>query len=202
MNAKIRGQITRRKWQIARRLDRNDNRGCERPMMTAANIHYEIAERTRATAAGGVGAMHLLVQKLGLDTMIDRYLQQPLLPTGKMLAIPLLNMFIALVGALIVIALLARYLPRTNLYRRFALFDSNPPGPSLTGAPRQFATALALTPGMQGTAVTVLRPSGKARFADHLVDVVTEGEFIARETPVTVIQTDGMRVVVKSAAEF
>jgi hypothetical protein len=108
--------------------------------------------------------------------MIDRYPQQPFLPTGKMLAIPLLNMFIALVGALIVIALLARYLPRTNLYRRFALFDSNPPGPSLTGAPRQFATALALTPGMRGTAVTVLRPSGKARFADHLVDVVTEGE--------------------------
>jgi membrane-bound serine protease (ClpP class) len=135
-----------------------------------------------------------------LWTMIDRYPQQPLVPTGKMLAVPLLNMFIALVGALIVIALLARYLPRTNLYRRFALIDSNPPGPSLAGAPRHFATALALAPGMQGTAVTVLRPSGKARFADHVVDVVTEGEFIARETPVTVIQTDGMRVVVKSAA--
>jgi membrane-bound serine protease (ClpP class) len=46
--------------------------------------------------------------------------------------------------------------------------------------------------------VTVLRPSGKARFDDHLVDVVTEGEFIAPETRVTVVQTDGMRVVVKS----
>jgi membrane-bound serine protease (ClpP class) len=54
---------------------------------------------------------------------------------------------------------------------------------------------------MQGTAITVLRPSGKARFADHVVDVVTAGEFIARETPVTVIQSDGMRVVVKSAAQ-
>jgi membrane-bound serine protease (ClpP class) len=54
---------------------------------------------------------------------------------------------------------------------------------------------------MEGTAITVLRPSGKARFADHVVDVVTEGEFIAQETPVTVIQTDGMRVVVKSAAQ-
>jgi membrane-bound serine protease (ClpP class) len=117
-----------------------------------------------------------------------------------MLAVPLLNMFIALVGAVIVIALLARYLPRTSLYRRFALMDSNPSGPSLTGAPRHFATALTLAPGTRGTAVTVLRPSGKARFADNVVDVVTEGEFIAQETPVTVIQTDGMRVVVKSAA--
>jgi membrane-bound serine protease (ClpP class) len=45
-----------------------------------------------------------------------------------------------------------------------------------------------------------LRPSGKARFADNVVDVVTEGEFVAPNIPVTVIQTDGMRVVVKAAA--
>jgi hypothetical protein len=30
-----------------------------------------------------------------------------------------------------------------------------------------------------------------------VVDVITEGEFIASETPVKIIQTDGMRVVVK-----
>jgi len=42
--------------------------------MTASNIHYEIADRTRATANGGVGAMHLLVRKLGLDQAIDRHL--------------------------------------------------------------------------------------------------------------------------------
>src|SRR5436309_5238052 len=35
-------------------------------MMTASNIHYEIADRTRAIAPGGIGAMHLLSQKLGL----------------------------------------------------------------------------------------------------------------------------------------
>ncbi len=42
--------------------------------MTASNIHYEIADRTRATAHGGIGAMHLLVRKLGLDQAIDQYL--------------------------------------------------------------------------------------------------------------------------------
>jgi membrane-bound serine protease (ClpP class) len=110
-------------------------------------------------------------------------------------------MFIALISSVIVIAILARYLPRTSIYRRFALMDSSPPGPSLSGAPRQFATAVSLMPGMQGTAVTVLRPSGKARFADHVVDVVTEGEFIAPQTAVTVIQADGMRIVVERAAQ-
>jgi membrane-bound serine protease (ClpP class) len=163
-------------------------------------VLIEILFFAHGTIVFGVVGVFLMIASL-LWTMIDRYPQQPFLPTGKMLAIPLLNMFIALVGSFIVIALLARYLPRTNFYRRFALIDSNPPGPSLAGTPRQFATALALAPGMQGTAVTVLRPSGKARFADHVVDVVTEGEFIASETPVTVIQTDGMRVVVKSAVQ-
>lgn len=163
-------------------------------------VLIEVIFFAHSTIIFGVLGVFLIIASL-LWTMIDRYPRQPLLPNGKMLAIPLFNMFIALAGALIVIALLARYLPRTSLYRRFALIESNPPGPSLAGAPRHFATALALAPGMLGTAVTVLRPSGKARFADHVVDVVTEGEFIAQETPVTVIQSDGMRVVVKSAAQ-
>src|SRR5881398_482506 len=164
-------------------------------------VLIEILFFAHSTIVFGILGAFLIIASL-LWTMIDRYPQQPFFPTGRQLAIPLLNMFIALVGSFIVIALLARYLPRTSIYRRFALMDSNPPGPSLAGAPRQFATALALASGMQGTAVTVLRPSGKARFADHVVDVVTEGEFIAPQTPVTVIQTDGMRVVVKSAAQI
>jgi membrane-bound serine protease (ClpP class) len=163
-------------------------------------VLIEILFFAHSTIVFGVLGAFLIIASL-LWTMIDRYPQQPFFPTGRQLAIPLLNMFIALVGSVIAIALLARYLPRTSFYRRFALMDSNPPGPSLAGAPRQFATALALVPGMQGTAITVLRPSGKARFSDHVVDVVTEGEFITPKTPVTVIQTDGMRVVVKSAIQ-
>jgi hypothetical protein len=71
VNTRIRNQIEGCKRRIARRLDKNDNRGCDRPIMTAANIHYEIADRTRATAHGGVGAIHLLVRKLGLDQAIN-----------------------------------------------------------------------------------------------------------------------------------
>jgi membrane-bound serine protease (ClpP class) len=162
-------------------------------------ILIEILFFAHSTIIFGVLGLLLVIASL-LWAMIDRYPQQPLVPTGKMLALPLLNMFTALAGALIAIVLLARYLPHTSLYRRFALIDSNPPGPSLAGVPRQFTTALTLAPGLQGTALTVLRPSGKARFADHVVDVVTEGEFIARETPVTIVQSDGMRVVVRSAS--
>ncbi|HMB08853.1 MAG TPA: IS1380 family transposase, partial [Isosphaeraceae bacterium] len=55
-------------------LDRLLNRpGPERdhPMMTAANIHYELADRVQGLAAGGIGAMLLLARRTGLIHDID-----------------------------------------------------------------------------------------------------------------------------------
>jgi hypothetical protein len=43
-------------------------------MMTATNIHYEQADRTRGLSAGGVGAILLLARKIELDKEIDRTL--------------------------------------------------------------------------------------------------------------------------------
>ena len=43
-------------------------------MLKASNIHYEMAERTTAMNCGGIGAMHLMVQRLGLVEDIDRHL--------------------------------------------------------------------------------------------------------------------------------
>ena len=97
------------------------------------------------------------------------------------------------------IALLAKYLPRTSFYRRFALLTTNPPGPSLAGVPREFATAVDISPGTEGVSLSILRPSGKARFVDQIIDVITQGEFIPPNTSITVVRRDGMRVVVKAA---
>jgi Transposase DDE domain group 1 len=73
VNAKIRHQLDRRKRRLARRLDPTDLCGADRPMFTAANIHYEIAARSRGLAHGGIGALHLLARRLGLiDALDDR----------------------------------------------------------------------------------------------------------------------------------
>src|SRR4051794_5582652 len=40
-------------------------------MMAASNIHYEIAEKVRGIAPGGIGAIHLLARKVGLIHDID-----------------------------------------------------------------------------------------------------------------------------------
>lgn len=44
-------------------------------MLSAANIHYELAERTRGLGAGGIGAFHRLARRSGLVDAIDRSLQ-------------------------------------------------------------------------------------------------------------------------------
>jgi hypothetical protein len=74
VNTKIRRQIEQCKRRITQRLDRTKNCGCDRPILTASNIHYQIADRARATAHGGIGAIHLLVRKLGLAQAIDGHL--------------------------------------------------------------------------------------------------------------------------------
>ena len=43
-------------------------------MLEASNIHYEMAERTAAMNCGGIGAMHLMVQRIGLVEDIDENL--------------------------------------------------------------------------------------------------------------------------------
>src|SRR5438552_9842273 len=72
---KLRQKLARRKRRIQRRLDKSDLRGWSRRMFTAANIQYEIGERGRGVVYGGIGAMHLLVRKLGLAEAIDDRLQ-------------------------------------------------------------------------------------------------------------------------------
>jgi len=161
-------------------------------------VIIEILFFAHSTIVFGVLGVFLILASL-FWAMIDRYPGETFFPTGRALAVPLLNLFLALIGAAIVISLLAKYLPKTSIYRRFALMTSNPPGPSLAGVPREFATAIDLSPGTEGVSMSILRPSGKARFLDQIIDVVTQGEFIPPNTALTIVRRDGMRVVVKAA---
>ena len=167
-------------------------------ILGVALVIIEILFFAHSTIVFGVVGVFLILASL-FWAMIDRYPGDTFFPTGKALAMPLLNLFLALIGAAIMISLLAKYLPKTSIYRRFALMTSNPPGPSLAGVPREFATAIDLAPGTEGVSMSILRPSGKARFLDQIIDVVTQGEFIPSNTALTIVRRDGMRIVVKAA---
>ena len=71
MNANVHRQLNRRKRRIARRIKNQPGVERRQPMMTASNIRYQIAEKVRGIAPGGIGAIHLLARKLGLIHDID-----------------------------------------------------------------------------------------------------------------------------------
>ncbi|MDQ6911650.1 MAG: serine protease [Verrucomicrobiota bacterium] len=162
-------------------------------------VLLEILFFAHSTIVVGVVGIFLMLGSL-LWAMIDRYPGETFLPTAPMLRVPVLNLLIAMVASVIVIALLAKYLPRTSLYRRFVLSSNVPAGTSLSSIPRDFHRARDFAAGAQGEAVTTLRPSGKARFGESIVDVVTEGDFIPAQTAVAIVSSDGMRVVVKAVS--
>lgn len=71
VNRIIKQRLARRKRRILARLDKTQFEG-PGPVLTAANVQYEVAERMQAVACGGIGMIHDLVQRLGLPQVINR----------------------------------------------------------------------------------------------------------------------------------
>jgi len=72
VKATLRQRLAARKRQIERRLDKTRLGDCDKPVFSASNIRYEIADRVRGLAYGGIGAMHLLARKIGLIDALDQ----------------------------------------------------------------------------------------------------------------------------------
>ena len=74
MNPSTRQKWLRRKRRIAKRLRARTWRAARAagPVLAARNIRYEMADRTRAVACGGIGAVHLLARRVGLVDAVDR----------------------------------------------------------------------------------------------------------------------------------
>jgi len=66
--------LRNRKNRIQRRLEAKNWEDQCAPMLKASNIQYEMAERVQGMNCGGIGAMHLMVQRLGLVEDLDKHL--------------------------------------------------------------------------------------------------------------------------------
>jgi len=71
VNKKITKKLKRRKQRIQYRLRNINWKEQNKPMFSAGNIHYEIADRTHGLAYGGIGGMQLLARQTGLVKAID-----------------------------------------------------------------------------------------------------------------------------------
>lgn len=128
--------------------------------------------------------------------MVDHWPSQP----GSLGAVdferPLFNFLIALGGAAVFAALIAKYLPHTSFYRRLVLDGAADEHVAGTGG----SFVAAVKAGDIGVASTTLRPAGKAMFGDEMVDVVSDGEFIDSGAKVRVLHVEGVKVIVEPAS--
>jgi membrane-bound serine protease (ClpP class) len=92
---------------------------------------------------------------------------------------------------------LVRLLIRVRAWHRIVLdaetgqeqgYDSSAPG-------------LADLNGLSGEALTPLRPAGRAKFGERVIDVVTEGDFVSTGEPIEVVEIGGNRVVVQKLTD-
>ena len=126
--------------------------------------------------------------------------QSPL-PTSDLswefLSDSLFSMGVGFVAFIVAAMVLSKYLPENRLLAKCKIVLTGP-DKLVVSAADVSAPINKVHPGDIGTAVSILRPAGEARFGDTLVSVMSEGNFIRPGTKVKVLSCDGNRVVVKT----
>lgn len=134
--------------------------------------------------AGITGAILIFVALV--MGMVDTYPDSPVLPTVGQLELPLRDLSVALTIAVVLVLILARFLPKTPLFRQLV---------SQTASGVQFVAELeaqqAAHLGKTGRTIARLSPGGKAKFDEEIVDVITRGELVEKDRPVRIIGHSG-----------
>lgn len=143
------------------------------------------------TYIAGVTGAGLMLVALVMG-MVDLYPGGPVLPSLPELRLPLRDLGMAMSISVVVGLVLARFLPRTPVFRRLV-------SQSASGVVSvvEMETRQAERRGWTGVTVSPLRPGGKARFGEALLDVISRGEAIDLGRPVRIIQHSGPVAVVE-----
>ncbi len=163
-------------------------------------IAVEVFVFPGAILPGAIGAV-LVVVSLGL-AMVDRVdftWKWKGLPNSTgwvdLFGSSLLVLAIGLVGSLVLIFLLLRYLPETKAGSVLILNEEIAGGASLSGGSSGEEQIDYV--GWKGKSSTDLRPAGKGDFPEKYLDVITDGEFVEKGKPIEVIKHEGSRIVVR-----
>ncbi len=108
------------------------------------------------------------------------------------ISLAIIQLTAALLAALILIFILAKYLPKSRTFNKLVLDVEESSSKGFVTYPK-----LDELIGKEGIALTILRPAGTAVIGDQKVDVVTDGQFIEKDSKVKVVKVEGIKVVVK-----
>lgn len=107
---------------------------------------------------------------------------------------PLYLLTWSLFGSVVLAVVLAKILPKTSFYHWIVLEHSEN---KAEGYHSSEDKAISVPMGARGVSMSVLRPSGLARFDKGRYDVVSQGDYIPSGVPVEVIRIEGRRLVVR-----
>lgn len=108
-----------------------------------------------------------------------------------------LHLGLGIFGSILLLYLVMKYLPDLPIFRPYLLPATLSSGTGIEHHPESSERV-----GQTGTALTDLRPAGKADFDDVVVDVVAEGEFVSKGDAVRIVKEDGMGVIVKRSLDL
>ena len=97
-------------------------------------------------------------------------------------------------GGLVALVVLRKYLPNAPFFKRMML---EPPKSDRLFGDESKDEEFDVLVGQRGVAVSRLVPSGKARFGNKYVDVMTEGLIVDPKTKIEIIEVNGNRVLVR-----
>nr|WP_286184436.1 nodulation protein NfeD [Bacillus sp. SD075] len=104
-----------------------------------------------------------------------------------------ISLLIAVTVSILVFILLVKVFGKQmKFFRKMILTDATKTEQGYVSNPNRLDLL-----GVEGKALTDLRPSGTALVKEERVDVVTEGSFISKGSPITIVKVEGSRVVVR-----
>ncbi len=153
--------------------------------------------------AGFLGIMCILAGLFGMliKNPPDKLPWPQTQPDWQVLIDGVLALSLGFAGFVILAWLLTKYLPKLQFLSGLVLVPTAAKQGgeievSMTIPPESKTVSVDI--GDVGEATSTLRPTGKAKFGDAVVDVVAEAEFLDKGTKVEIIEIHGNRVVVKA----
>ncbi len=119
----------------------------------------------------------------------------PSTPTPTDINSALWGLTIAVIGGIFGLGLMIKRMLKTKAWQKISLETSETQAEGFSGS-----LGMENMVGKSGVALTKLRPAGTALIEGTRIDVVTPGNFIEKDTEISIIRIDGNRVVVNKKA--
>ncbi len=105
-------------------------------------------------------------------------------------------LLLALITTVVIACLMLKMLPRTSAWNWLVLHEEERSEAGYIATGQHDALV-----GKEGVAFTPLRPSGTGLIDGRRVNVAADGEFIEKDSPITVVEVEGNRIVVRKTEE-